>query len=346
MMRRAALRFAAGALFLASLVTAQPRGATWRTVWFEDGTALDLETQSTGSTTPVSASGSILVDIFSGMHRVVVDKSGSLLFVYGLEAWRDALPQTYFVRIKPVDRGLELDRASGMPNLFGKATHPFPTVAAVREFPGVKLGDAIVIDILRNPSTGEKIFDVISPIETTAARAVPTDEFNFTGPRVVVNGQSMTVASGAALAGAGLSIHLPAKGSYYLATEPPAKYSFRPAGKVERDRMTIVLDDDRIEIVAQGNILKNSAYRTIWAYHDAGQDKEYLALERRIGLMRASLAMLRSTYTENHPQVGAAETGVALLEQKRDRMAKTVTLEAAPAVDALMSKPRQEGSQK
>jgi hypothetical protein len=335
---------AMAALLMATTLAAQPRGITWRTVWFEDGTALDFDTQSTGSTTPVSTNGSNTFSVFSGMHRVVLDKDGKLLFIYGVEAWRDALPQTFFVRIKPVDRGFEQERALGMPWLFEKATHPFPTVAAVRDFPGVKLGDAIVLDILRNPATGEKIFDVITPIENSAARAVATDEFNFSGPRIVVNGQSMTVAGSGAAAGAGLAIRLPAKGSYYLATEPSAKYSFQPAGKVERDRMTIALGDDRIEIVAAGNILKNSAYRTIWVYRDAGQDPKYAALERRIRLLRASLETLHG-YTEKHPYVVSTKTAIEVLEQKQDQLTRTVTLEAAGTVYALMSKP-QEGGRK
>ncbi len=324
---------------------AQPRGATYRTVWFEDGTALDFDTRSTGSTTPVSTRGSIMLDIFSGMHRVVLDKDGKLLFVYGVEAWRDALPQTFFIRIKPVDQGLEQDRAAGMPRLFRQAAHPFPTVSAVRDFPGVRLGDDVVLDILQNPATGEKIFDVITPIENAAARPVAADQFHLTAPRVTVNGQSMTVAAGSTADGAGLVLRLPAKGAFYLSTEPSANYSFRPAGKVERDRLTLTLDDERIELVAAGNILKNSTYRTIWVYREAGQSKRYLDLERRIRTLRASLSTVSAMDTSNQLASNATETALMHLLDQQFRLTNTVTLETAGSVEALMTQ-AQEGGRK
>lgn len=327
-----------GLLALACVAGAQPRGATYRSVWFEDGTALEFQTQSTGATTPLSTSGSIVLSVLSGMHRVVLDKDGGLLFVYGVEAWRDALPQTFFVRIKPVDRNWEMDRAGGFP-AFEKSKHPFPTVAAVREFPGVRLGDAIVLDILRNPTTGEKIFDVITPVESAVARGpAAADVFSVAGARVVVNGQSMEVAGAGAIEGGGLAIRLPAKATYYLATEPSAKYSFRPAGKVEHDRLTIELDGDRIELAGNGNLLKNSPYRTIWVYKEAGQSRQYRLLERELEKVRLALALTGGAYTDNHPTVAATRAAMDALERERTIIARKAIVEAAGSAEALMTK--------
>lgn len=332
------MKLTIGVLAVACLAAAQPRGIWDRSVWFDDGTVLEFYTQSTGPTASVSTNGSIVLSALSGLHRVVLDKDDNLLFVYGVEARRDALPQTFFVRIKPVDRGLEVEGAS-MPKLFGKTPHPFPTVAAVREFPGVRLGDAIVLDILQNPATGEKIFDVISPVETAAARAAAgSDLFNVANARVVVNGQSMNVTGGTAAAGAGLAIRLPAKGSYYLSTEPSAKYSFRPAGKVEHDRLTIELGGDRIELAGQGNLLKNSAFRTIWVYKEAGQSAKYMQQERQIQKFKLALASLSGIYAENHPEVRATRGVLEALERQRDMLAGRVTLEAGESAEALMTK--------
>lgn len=322
---------------VAALAAAQSAGITSRTVWFEDGTALDFSTRTTGSTA-ISTEGSLVASVFNGIHRVVLDKDGKLLFVYGVEAWRDALPQTFFIRIKPVDRDLELERAAGMPWLFGKATHPFPTVAAVREFPGVRLGDAILLDILQNPATGEKIFDVISPIESSAARSAPGDSFRVANARVVVNGQTMRVTGDGAAAGAALAIRLPAKGSYYLATHSSTQYSFQPAGKVEHDRLTLKLDGDTISILGSGDLLRNSAYSTVWVYHDPGQNRQFVSLERKIQQLKLALAALRNTYTDNHPSVASTRTALEALEYQRDRRIESVTLEAAPSLEELMKK--------
>jgi len=150
----------------------------------------------------------------------------------------------------------------------------------------------------------------------------------------------MKVVAGGALAGAALAIRVPAKGSYYLSTEPSEKYNFQPAGRLERDHLTVTLREDTIEIATNGNLLKNSVYSTIWVYREAGQSKQYLARERNIRTLETALAGLRSIYSEDHPEVRATQSALALLQQKQDELKRTVTLEAAGSVDTLIANPR------
>jgi len=333
------LRSLAACALLAVPAMAQPRGITMDRLWFADGTALGFSTHSTGSTSSISSAGSMVVSAFVGAHRLVVDKNDNLIFVYGVEAWRAAAPQTFFVRIKPVDRGFEAgDPDDFLAKRYPNAPRPLPTVAAVREFPMVKLGESILLDILQNPTTGEKIYDVISPGEAfpqPVARAQSPDEFSVEHPRIVVNGQTMMLTGSGAASGGALCIHLPAKGSYYLSTEPSARYTFQPAGRVERDRLTIDLNNDRIELSAKGNILKDSAYRTVWVYYDPGQDSKYLNLNRQIDKLRISLDGMRAIYTPQHPTMRSTAAALDLLEHKQNELGRTVSLESAAAVETL-----------
>ena len=49
------------------------------------------------------------------------------------------------------------------PQVSVSVTSIVQTVAAVRDFPAVKRGEAVMVDILQNPATGEKIYDVLRP---------------------------------------------------------------------------------------------------------------------------------------------------------------------------------------
>ena len=81
--------------------------------------------------------------------QVEKDPRGNVLFAYDVVARRAVgLKDTFVVQIRPAGT-----YTSGMAR----------TVSAVRDFPAVKLGEAVKVDILQNPTTGEKIYDVLRP---------------------------------------------------------------------------------------------------------------------------------------------------------------------------------------
>src|SRR6185437_5024768 len=148
-------------VLIALILFAAPLHARVR-AHFPDGTAIEIFTQTTGST-KIEPSGSIgLMDDI--VHRFITDESQSILFGYLMHASRGAHPNTVAISIEPIstadqqfwltDPGLHMHSA--------KTT--FPTVAAVRNFPEVKIDQAVILDVLFNPSTGEKIYDVLRPV--------------------------------------------------------------------------------------------------------------------------------------------------------------------------------------
>ena len=70
--------------------------------WYTDGTCVEFYSESTGSTTPTSTSGSVIVDNTNTVHRVVKDARGNVMFAYDVVARRAAgLKDTFAVQIRP-----------------------------------------------------------------------------------------------------------------------------------------------------------------------------------------------------------------------------------------------------
>jgi hypothetical protein len=155
------------------------------------------------------------------------------------------------------------------------ARRDVPTVAAVREFKGVKIGEGVSIDILHNPSTGERIFDVIQPLSpgprgVQTAREAPKleDEFSLMKARIAINGKTVEEPGNNWMIGGALKIALPGHGTVYLAVSPVTSHAFQAVGRAEKGKLSFPIGPDFVEITSPENIMKKSAYRTIWVYWD------------------------------------------------------------------------------
>jgi hypothetical protein len=259
--------------------------------WFSDGSGLEIYTESTGSTRP-SRAGSIGLGPSTSpkeehlVNRVVVDEGNTILFAYSIESSRGAERGTVAIGILPITPKteasyLEMAGRNGWPKFSG--TH-LPTVAAVREFPSVRIGDAVTLDILYNPATREKIFDVLRPLAgptpcpgnmctTTAAadKSLPPQEISLKEIALNVNGKALR-APPATITGAAVRIDIPGHGAYVLtAYEPEAAmpaYAFKAIAGADGVTLRWSMDGDSVEIVSQSNVLTGVSVGTLWVYHD------------------------------------------------------------------------------
>ena len=63
--------------------------------------------------------------------------------------------------------------------------------------------------------------------------------------------------------------YVPGRGDYYLGLTPcPASIPCTASGWADHNVLRFHAGDELVEIVAKGNVLQNSDYRTIWVYHD------------------------------------------------------------------------------
>jgi hypothetical protein len=238
---------------------------------FPDGTGLEVFTETTGSSE---------IDFEGGMgigpgdeskplvDRIVTDRSNQILFAYHLEASRGATPNTVMIRIKPISAAAEDVILRNRPF---KGEH-LPTVAGVREFQSVRIGEVVTLDILYNPSTGEKIFDVLRPIaaatggmSVSVARRSETISLKDIG--INVNGR-IIAAPASLMIGSAVRIDIPGHGAYVLAAYDPGKTGmFAPVAHAEGRILTWAIDGEKVEITSTTSVL-SSGKGLLWLYRD------------------------------------------------------------------------------
>lgn len=258
--------------------------------WFRDGSGLEIYTESTGSAR-TSRSGSIGIGPGTQpkqdlVARLVVGAEDVYLFGYNLEVSRGAEPGTVAIRILPISPAWEpaLREDSAKPGRTKLSAAHLPTVAAVREFPSVKIGEAVTLEILYNPATREKIFDVLRPLAgpspcpgnmcTTAGTAdkpLPPQEISLKEITLKVNGKALQ-GPPATITGAAARIDIPGHGAYVLTAYDPKDaspaYAFKAIAEADGKTLRWSMDGDTVEIVSQSNLLTGIPVGTLWVYHD------------------------------------------------------------------------------
>ena len=245
-------------------------GQTNMKVRFGDGTGLDIHTESTGSNLPVSTSGSDVVPAGYDFHRVVFDKQGALLLGYDIEA-RKAGQGAFTVRIKPVDTTKFKIGGNGK-------WLDIPTLTGIREFPPLRMGDAVEVDILYNPATRERIYDVLKvAAEQPPARVAPEpsgERFSLENVRVVINGKTIAEQRNVWMRGGGLMIYLPGRGESYLALSPSADYPLQAFGWVDHNILRFFAGNEMVEVTGKSNMLQKSDFGTVCVYHVPESDAD------------------------------------------------------------------------
>jgi len=258
---------------------------------FPDGTGLEIFTETTGSS-QISLQGEMGIGPGAGsqdlVNRVVVDRANNILFAYNLEASRGASQDTVKIRIQPISAASEaslLQDAARRGRSWGSGAH-LPTVAGVREFP-VKIGEAVTLDILYNPSTGEKIYDVLRPIAGSSPVMSVT---SVTAPETIalreiaikVNGRAMP-APASFIIGSAVRIDIPRLGAYVVAAYDPHQASpghgFTAIAHADGKTLSWAMGSDRVEITSSTNVLTRSGKGMLWVYHDAHYQPGVIGLQ-------------------------------------------------------------------
>jgi hypothetical protein len=268
----------AAAALVGSAQKAEPRKLR---AFFLDGTGVEFEQEATGSTVlPLHGGGVAVSD--EGIERVVWDKDGNILYAYFVEAWAGPQAGAVTIRIKPLNKETEASlRSHPGPSLH--TTGPIGTVAGVREFPGVRKGQAVRLEILYNPSTGEKIYDILRPSTDVspenaghmgAEAPLAAEELSFREIALVVNGQK-TAAPAGWLTGAAARLYVPGHGAYFLSSyQPKTAHVFRHVVYADQHNLEFTIDGDSIRITSNGNVLTRSESGIVWVYHDSQYQPE------------------------------------------------------------------------
>jgi len=258
---------------------------------FSDGTGVEIFTETTGSS-PIDFEGEMGIGPGVGsqdlVNRVVRDREDHILFAYNLEASRGMAPNTVMIRIEPISAATE----AGMLKYEASHGKPYPgahlpTVAGVREFPAVKIGEAVALDILFNPSTGEKVFDVLRPIPATASlmqvTVVPAPEtISLKDIAIRVNGKTMP-APASWIIGAAIRIDIPHHGTWVVAPSDPHEASpghpFAAIAHADGKTLSWEMGGDRVEITSGTTVLTLTGKGVLWVNHDPHYQPDVVGLQ-------------------------------------------------------------------
>lgn len=258
---------------------------------FSDGTGVEIFTETTGSS-PIDFEGEMGIGPGVGaqdlVNRVVRDRENHILFAYNIEASRGAAPNTVMIRIEPISAATE----AGMLKYEASRGRSFagahlPTVAGAREFPTVKIGEAVALDILYNPSTGEKVFDVLRPIAATASHmqvtVVPAPEtISLKDISIRVNGRTMA-APASWMIGSAVRIDIPHHGTWVVAASDPHEESpghlFAAIAHAEGKTLSWEMGGDRVQITSGTNVLTLSGKGVLWVNHDPHYQPDVVGLQ-------------------------------------------------------------------
>jgi hypothetical protein len=232
-----------------------------------NGAGVAIHTVSSASQSPLSTSGAVAVGNDSTSYRIVLDRDNKPLFAYELEL-RNAPLNGVRVTIKPADQ----EKLRALDWLKGKVVGDVPTIAAARAFPPLRLGDEVHVDIMYNPKTGEKLWDVLRV--TPEAQPMPKPGKVFTGPqfswegvKVAIDGKIVADRRGNWMIGEAIMMRVPGRGEYYMALQPPAGFPFQPSGWVDHNVLRFRADGEQVEITGRSNLLMKSETGTVWIYH-------------------------------------------------------------------------------
>jgi len=258
---------------------------------FPDGTGLEIFTETTGSS-QINPRGEMGIGPGVGsedlVNRVVRDRANNILFVYNLEASRGARRDTVKIRIEPISAASE----AGMLKYEASHGRPFPglhlpTVAGVREFAAVKIGEAVELDILYNPSNGEKIYDVLrpiigsSPVMSVTSVAAP-ETLSLKQIAIRVNGLPVS-APASFIIGSAVRIDIPRYGTFVVAAYDPHNGSpnrgFAAAAQADGKTLSWAAGRDRMEITSGTNVFSRSGKNMLWMYHDPHYQPDVVGLQ-------------------------------------------------------------------
>jgi Flp pilus assembly protein TadD len=153
---------AAALLLTASAAAAAGTDESFVFVTLENGASAGFALVRTGEAGPSGAMGEVALPRSNSVSRVLWDRESGAYFGYRLEVERKDGPRPFRVSFKPLDRSTverELKQRSDCPG----CPPPAPLGTGPR-FPAPQLlaeGEALTLELLANPETGERILDVV-----------------------------------------------------------------------------------------------------------------------------------------------------------------------------------------
>ena len=208
-------------------------------------------------------------------HRVVQDRSQRRYFAYDVLVEPKNGSQAWQVRIEPFSlSATELAEMGVDPSWTYVPLLKYPLV------PDVRAGDSVAIDLLENPTTGQKVVDYFvfkRSNVTAAAELSPLRDLSLADVqlrlddfRISVNGTVLDASTrvGGSISGAALWFYLPERGRFVMSLVPNAKLGFRRAGEVTSGSLSFTDGNNRYNIQSTSRIAPAGGRFNLYVLHD------------------------------------------------------------------------------
>jgi hypothetical protein len=145
--------------------------------------------------------------------------------------------------------------------------------------PEVRAGDTVAIDLLENPSTGQKVVDYLVFKRSSPANAdvgsledlsLAAVELQLENCRISLNGTILDASTrlGGSISGAALWFYLPERGRFVMSLLPNSQLGFRWAGEVSNRSITFTDGNERYEIQSTSRIVPAGGRVNLYVLHD------------------------------------------------------------------------------
>jgi hypothetical protein len=207
-------------------------------------------------------------------HRVVQDRSQRRYFAYDVLVEPKNDSRAFQVRIEPFSlSATELTEMQVDPSWTYVSLVKYPLV------PDVRAGDSVAIDLLENPTTGQKVVDYFvfkrsnaAAVESTSVRdlALADVELRLDDLRISVNGTVLDASTrvGGSISGAAIWFYLPERGRFVMSLLPKPELGFRRAGEVTNALLSFTDRSDRYDIKSSGRIAPASGRFNLYVFRD------------------------------------------------------------------------------
>ena len=236
-----------------------------------------IEVQMTARIEPGSVrvpSGVMAIHI-GRFHRFVLDRSQRRYFAYDVLVEPKNGSGAFQVRIEPFSlSAVDLAKMEIDPSWTYVPLLKFPLV------PDVRAGDNVAIDLLENPTTGQKVVDYFvfkhsnatAVAELSPVRDLSLDdvELRLEDFRISVNGTVLEASTrvGGSISGAALWFYLPERGRFVMSLVPNANLGFRRAGEVTNALLSFTEGSDRYDIKSTSRIAPAAGRFNLYVLHD------------------------------------------------------------------------------
>lgn len=255
-------------IFLSAALCAQDLSMDGGAAW-KDFSILFSPKIEPGATVPGALSSAVIDPAVTGTaRRFIYDTKNKRAFGYDVKLEPSADGATGQLRIEPLS-----DPEWAIRNGWARWGTPsgLPKYPVI---PGLKIGDTVALDLMVNPSTGQRVVDYLTLIQAHAPLGPPHDfslsdiRLSLDAPEIVANGKPFPNPGKplGAVSGGVVVLYIEGYGRFILSLFPEPTLGFRKGGFVAGNTLTFREGATDFRIVSKGPIAPGDSQYNLYLF--------------------------------------------------------------------------------